>query len=93
MCNLEELTLLMVIIRLNCDDFADGNHLENDFMMHLSRLQKFRFSIRTSLFLSGTFVDEPSNAYVQESFRRSIFGPVGSYVEHYPAGGRSTCRV
>ena len=93
MGNLEELTLLIGIEKLNCDDFVDGNHLDKDFMMHLSQLRKFRFSIHTYLFRSTEPVNLISNDDVQRSFRRSIFGPVGSYVEHPREDHYSSCHV
>ena len=93
MCNLEELALLIGVVRLRRNDFVDGKHLESDFLMDLPRLRKFRFSIHTSLFGRDPFVDHPSNVDVQRTFNRNIFGHVGSYVEHYPERTHSTCHV
>ncbi len=43
MSNLEMLTLLLMV--KNREPFVDGNHLDNDILVHMPRLTKFNFNI------------------------------------------------
>ena len=92
MSNLESLSLFIGITRLHTDGFIDGKRLDNDFIMPLSQLRKFRFSIHSSLFWLERPVNPTSNDDVQRSFPRHIFGNVGSYVDHL-GWAQSTCHV
>jgi hypothetical protein len=47
--NLEELTLFLSVIR-NESTYIDGTQLCNDFLIHMSQLRKFNFSIHTDIF-------------------------------------------
>jgi hypothetical protein len=52
MSNLEELILNLSIDRSTHKSFIDGNNLKNDIISHMSKLNKFVFSIHSNLYLN-----------------------------------------
>ncbi|CAF1303127.1 unnamed protein product [Rotaria magnacalcarata] len=74
MCNLEDLTLYIQIKERN--RLVDGIQLENNILLHLSKLEKFAFYICTV-----TSANHPSNFLSNDDIRRTFsnakFGPIG----------------
>ncbi len=73
MCNLQNLTLYIQIYKRN--RFVDGTQLENDILIHLSKLQTFVFYICT--FTSTNHPVILSNDDIQRTFSNAKFGQVG----------------
>ncbi|CAF4771781.1 unnamed protein product, partial [Rotaria sp. Silwood2] len=60
MSNLEQLTLLLVVIRINLTDI-DDIHLYDEILIHIPRLNKRIFSITTIIYNIKEKIDLPSN--------------------------------
>ena len=79
MINLEELKLLLMVVRSN-RNYIDGNELYENILVYLPKLQNFKFSINTSIIKSRKrFLSSREN--MKLSFIRKEYGPVGSYIE------------
>ncbi|CAF1626699.1 unnamed protein product [Rotaria sp. Silwood1] len=87
MLNLEELTLLISATRIKLP-YIDGNHLYNDFLVKMPRLNKFTFSINTLIDDKDVKIDLPSNDDIQNSFIKIGYQHVDSYANVMKIGGR-----
>jgi len=67
MSNLEELTLFLRVKRFN-STFIDGKQLYNDFLIYMTQLQKFSFSIHTQLMNKDVGIKLPSSNDLRNSF-------------------------
>ncbi|CAF1015413.1 unnamed protein product [Rotaria magnacalcarata] len=80
MINLEELILNLSIIRVD-SNYIDGLQLYDDILIYMPRLNKFIFSIDTSVVEKNIKIALSSNEDIQRSFIRREYGPVGSHVD------------
>ncbi|CAF4578626.1 unnamed protein product [Rotaria sp. Silwood2] len=80
MCNLQDLTLYIQIKERN--RLVDGIQLENDVLIHLSKLQTFVFYICTFTY-SNHPVTPLSNDDIQRTFSNVKFGQVGCSMNHF----------
>ncbi|CAM4895206.1 unnamed protein product [Rotaria socialis] len=80
MTNLEELILNLSIIRVD-SNYIDGLQLYDDILIYMPRLNKFIFSIDTSVVEKNIKIALSSNEDIQRSFMRREYGPVGSHVD------------
>ncbi|CAF4026312.1 unnamed protein product [Rotaria sordida] len=80
MCNLQDLTLYIQIKKRN--RFVDGIQLENDVLIHLSKLQTFVFYICTFTY-SNHPVTPLSNNDIQRTFSNVKFGQIGCSMNHF----------
>lgn len=78
MSNLEELTLLLMIIRLN-SRFIDGKQLHDDVLSSMTRLRKFSFSIHTQLANSDTKMTLPSGNDLRNSFLELGYNDIDAF--------------
>jgi hypothetical protein len=78
MCNLQDLTLYIHIDKRN--RLVDGIQLENDILIHLSKLQTFVFYICT--FTSANHHVTLSHDDIQQTFSYVKFGQVGCGVNY-----------
>ncbi|CAF1288101.1 unnamed protein product [Adineta steineri] len=83
MINLKELTLFIGVIRVD-STLIDGTELYDQVLVHMSHLNKFVFSINTSVLIMNNEIDLPSNEDIQNSFIGREYGEVGSYVHLEP---------
>jgi hypothetical protein len=92
MINLEELTLFLVLIRVD-STYIDGIQLYDNILIYMPRLNKFTFSITTGVNIENENIKIAfsSNEDIQNSFIGRRYGQVGSYVLSEPmrAIGRS----
>ncbi|CAF1423164.1 unnamed protein product [Rotaria sordida] len=79
MINLEELILFLTVVRID-SNFIDGHQLYDEVVFYMPKLNKFLFSINTSVILKNIDIDFSSNEYIQRSFIGKGYGQVGSYV-------------
>ncbi|CAF3010894.1 unnamed protein product [Rotaria sp. Silwood2] len=87
MLNLEELTLLIAIVRIKLS-YINGTHLYNDFLVQMPRLNKFTFSINTLVYDKGVKIDLSSNDDIQNSFIKIGYQHLDSYANVMKTGGR-----
>ncbi|CAM4813518.1 unnamed protein product [Rotaria magnacalcarata] len=80
MINLEELILNLSIIRVD-SNYIDSLQLYDDILIYMPRLNKFIFSIDTSVVEKNIKIALSSNEDIQRSFIRREYGPVGSHVD------------
>ena len=80
MSNLEELTLFLLIYRYD-STYNDGNQLYDQILIHMPRLNKFNFSINTSIYYTYINTTLPSNDDIQRSFIGRKYQQVGSYAD------------
>ncbi|CAF1020506.1 unnamed protein product [Rotaria sordida] len=90
MINIEDLTLFLNVVRFN-STYIDGTHLYNDILVFMPQLQKFTFSINTSL--SNSQIVFPSNDDIQYSFIEKGNRHVGSYVQNRLSMQIGQCHV
>ncbi|CAF1591048.1 unnamed protein product, partial [Adineta steineri] len=83
MINLEELILFLTVIRTD-STFIDGIELYDQVLVHMSQLNKFIFSINTSVFIENNEMDVPLSEDIQNSFIGREYGQIGSYVHFEP---------
>ncbi len=89
MSNLEILTLFLII--QNRVPFIDGNHLDNEILVYMSRLTKFDFNIRT---LNGINNGIPlqSTEDIQRSFTNNKYSKVICWTDKF-LNGTSHCNI
>jgi hypothetical protein len=80
MINIEELILFLSIIRID-SNYIDGIQLYDNILIYMPRLNKFTFSIDTSVVKKNIEIALSSNEDIQRSFIRREYGPVASHVE------------
>ena len=87
--NLEELRFYLSIIRID-SNHLDGNQLHDEILCSMPRLNKFIFSVQTSIQKPRDIHVLSSNEQIQRSFVQRGFQSVGSYLETFsPADGTS----
>jgi hypothetical protein len=69
MINLNELKLYLSIIRYD-STYIDGIQLHDEILINMTQLNKFTFSIKTTVFNKNIQIDLPSNEDIQYSFIR-----------------------
>jgi len=79
MINLEELKLYLSVERYDLT-YIDGIQLYDQFLIYMTQLNKFTFSIKTEVRYRNIKVELPSNEDVQRSFNRRVYQEVASYV-------------
>ncbi|CAF1339121.1 unnamed protein product [Rotaria sordida] len=73
MINLEELILFLTVVRID-SNFIDGHQLYDEVVIYMPKLNKFLFSINTSVILKNIDIDFSSNEYIQRSFIGKGYG-------------------
>ncbi|CAF2805636.1 unnamed protein product [Rotaria sp. Silwood2] len=83
MINLKKLTLFLSVLTRYWT-YIDGIQLHDQILIYMSQLNKFTFSINTTVVNEdkNIKIDLPSNEDIQRSFIGKGYGQVGSYV-HY----------
>jgi hypothetical protein len=91
MINLEKLSLLLVA---DCEgSFIDGNHLKENVIRHMPRLEDFVFNIRSIMRLGSNLVDLPTNEDVRCASTGLTKHPVLSYVDYFRDDGNGHCHI
>jgi hypothetical protein len=90
MLNLEQLHLHLVVNRDN--EFIDGNHLKNNIINHMLRLNKFTFNIRSSSRFYNQ-INFPSNDDIQKTFRDFQNNQITCCVDYLPKALKSQCHI
>ncbi len=67
MINLEELQLYVFVIRFD-STYIDGIQLFDEFLIYMTQLNKFTFSIRTRVSSIRNLLELPTNEDIQRSF-------------------------
>ncbi|CAF1526051.1 unnamed protein product [Rotaria sordida] len=81
MINLKELTLFLSVLK-RYSTYIDGIQLHDQILIYMSQLNKFIFSINTSVDNTNKNINLPSNEDLQHSFIGKEYQQVGSCV-HY----------
>ncbi|CAF1515223.1 unnamed protein product [Adineta steineri] len=89
MINLEELLLFLSVIRTD-STFIDGTELYDEVLVHMSQLNKFIFSVNTSVFIENNEMDVPLSEDIQNSFIGREYGQVSSCVHFEPRTPKDT---
>lgn len=92
MTNLEELTLLLSILRVD-SNYIDGVHLYDEILIHMPRLNKFTFSIVSQTINKNIKIDLPSNDKIQSTFIKRGYNQVGSYADFNSTTNVGRCHV
>ncbi|CAF4505026.1 unnamed protein product, partial [Rotaria sp. Silwood2] len=92
MSNLEELTLSLSVLRSE-STFIDGNHLYDEILVHMPRLNKFTFSIITQIVNENIRIDFPSNDDIQLSFTKREYNQVDSYADFNSTTNIARCGI
>lgn len=90
MSNLEELFLN---ISIDLDTFYNGNHLKNDIISHMSKLNRLVFSIHSSLTNVDDLSHLPSNDDIQCTFQNLEDYQISSYVDYFPDDKLAQCHI
>ncbi|CAF3478498.1 unnamed protein product, partial [Rotaria sp. Silwood2] len=90
MLNLEELTLLLAVIRINLTDI-DDIHLYDEILIHMPRLNKLMFSITNVMYNIQEKIDLPPNENIQHGFLERAIYQVGSYITKNSSKIRNEC--
>jgi hypothetical protein len=91
MINLEKLSLSVVIY---CErSFIDGNHLKENVICHMSRLEDFVFNIRSIMQLKSGPVHLPTNEEIRCTLTDLTNYPVVSYLDYFLTGGIGHCHI
>jgi hypothetical protein len=89
MINLKELTLFLSILQSQ-STYIDGVQLHDKVLIYMPQLNKFTFSLSTTVVNIITKIDLPSNEDFQRSFIGKGYGQVCSYVHTKYAGNGGT---
>ena len=92
MSNLEELSLLLSFIRFN-STFIDGKQLYNDFLMYMTKLQTFSFSIHTQLINQNVRIKLPSANDLRNSFFELGYKHIDAFADGDFINDRADCHV
>ncbi|CAF4114945.1 unnamed protein product [Rotaria sp. Silwood2] len=90
MLNLEELNLFLQVT--GRQKFVDGNDLKRNIIDHMTRLNKFKFRICSSIQLDNE-LDFPSNENIQKTFKDFKDNQIISYVDYFPKAGQGQCHI
>jgi hypothetical protein len=92
MINVEELQLYVFVIR--CDStYIDGIQLFDEFLIYMTQLNKFTFSIKTKVFSFRDLLELPTNEDIQCSFIERYDQQVASYVQTDPMKTEGKCHI
>jgi hypothetical protein len=92
MINLEELNLSLSVKRLN-SSYIDGIQLYDQFLIYMTKLNKFTFSIDTKVTNREVRIELPSNEDIQHSFIGKTYQQVASYVHTISTNIVGKCRI
>jgi hypothetical protein len=92
MINLNELKLYLSIIRYD-STYIDGIQLHDEILINMTQLNKFTFSIKTTVFNKNIQIDLPSNEDIQYSFIRRGYQHIGSYVQQRITKNEGKCDI
>jgi hypothetical protein len=92
MINLEELKLLLSLKRVD-STYIDGIQLHDEILIYLPKLNKFTFSINTTILNNNVKINLPFNEDIQRSFIGRKYGQVGSYVQTRAIENQGSCHV
>ncbi|CAF4341142.1 unnamed protein product [Rotaria sp. Silwood2] len=90
MLNLEELNLFLQVT--GRQKFVDSEDLKKNIIDHMSRLNKFKFSICSTIQLDNE-LDFPSNENIQKTFRDFKANQIISYVDYFPKARQGQCHI
>ncbi|CAF3909554.1 unnamed protein product [Adineta steineri] len=90
MSNLERLTLYLSLDRYT--SFIDGNHLQQDIINQLPRLNKFLFNIYSFINITDLLY-QPTNEDIQSTFKNFKDCKISSAVDYFPKEGNSLCHI
>jgi hypothetical protein len=92
MINLEELKLYLLVIRLD-STYLDGIQLYEQILIYMTRLNKFKFSINTSVYNKNVRFELPSNEDIQRSFIGRGYQQAASYVHTTSVNIEGKCHI
>ncbi|CAF1277710.1 unnamed protein product [Rotaria sordida] len=92
MINLKELTLFFLVLK-SYSTYIDGIQLHDQILIYMPQLNKFIFSINTTVINGGSTIDLPSNEDIQCSFIGKGYGQVGSCVHNRQEDNVGTSHV
>ena len=92
MSNIEELTLFLSVQR-NESTYIVGTQLYNDFLVDMSRLKKFTFSIHTQIINKYIDIDLPSNKDILNSFVNIGYRHMDLYADDKLTNSTGYCNV
>ena len=92
MINLQELQLYVFVKRFD-SIFIDGIQLYDDFLIYLSQLSKFTFSIRTRVYNLSNEITLQTNEDIQRSFIGRYNEQVASYVQTDLMNTQGQCHI
>jgi hypothetical protein len=78
MINLEELQLYLVVARID-GTYIDGIQLYDQFLIHMTQLNKFTFNIKTNVWNKNVRIELSSNEDIERSFIGRGYQQVASY--------------
>lgn len=90
MVNLEKLMLYISFDRYK--SFIDGNHLKNDVINQLPRLNQFSFNIYSFIY-GDKRTYRPSNEDIQRTFKSFNNYQINSSVDYFPDTEMSLCHI
>ena len=90
--NLEELTLFLFVKKIN-STYINGIHLNDEILIHMSRLNKFTFSITTLVCNRNSNIILHSNDNIQRSFIDRRYQQIGSYADDNIMKLRGRCHI
>jgi hypothetical protein len=73
MSNLKELTLHVIINQRN--SFIDGNHINNEILIHMPQLDRFKFCISTTI-QRNQLIENLSKDDIQQTFSKISYKQV-----------------
>ncbi|CAF3927415.1 unnamed protein product [Rotaria sordida] len=88
MLNLEELNLFLQVS--DRQKFVDDNDLKRNIIDHMTRLNKFKFCIYSSIQFDNEF-DFPSNENIQKIFKDFQDNQIISYIDYFPKARQGQC--
>jgi hypothetical protein len=92
MINLEELKLCLRVTRFD-STYIDGIQLYEQILIYMTRLNKFIFSINTTVYNENVRVELPSNEDIQRSFIGRGYQQVASYVHTKSVNTEGKCHI
>jgi hypothetical protein len=92
MINLEELNLFISVMRADMT-FIDGIQLYDQFLIHMTQLNRFTFNIKTVICSENDTVELQSNEDIQRSFIGRCYQQVASYAHTNSMNTEGKCRI
>ena len=91
MINLKKLSLSLEIDYQ--ERFVDGNHLKENVIRHMPRLEDFMFNIRSTIRPNFNPVHLPTNEEIRSTLRDLTKYTVVSYRDNFPNRGHGHCHI